>query len=192
MLSPSLSPEYNKIKTKIRRLYDIANVLQALNLIEKTLLANHKPAFKWLGHPGFLTFVRSQRAKIQTDTNYVNEEKPQVFAFYCNPLRANNLVTVQPQVKHFKPRVLQLSSPFPLKSETRFPHVEGRRLKLEAEIGDKENAAGRSFSSLFGVSGAFNKLSMVPESMKGVGGATVEKTYPKHVLMESQAINLMT
>jgi len=39
----------NRLKTKIRRLYDIANILCSLNLIEKTHLADgsRKPAFKW-------------------------------------------------------------------------------------------------------------------------------------------------
>ena len=39
----------NRLKTKIRRLYDIANILCSLGLIEKTHLADgsRKPAFKW-------------------------------------------------------------------------------------------------------------------------------------------------
>lgn len=40
----------SKLKTKVRRLYDIANILSSLQLIEKTHMAeNRKPAFKWLG-----------------------------------------------------------------------------------------------------------------------------------------------
>ena len=42
----------SKLKTKVRRLYDIANVLAALNLIEKTSLETRKPAFKWVGEKG--------------------------------------------------------------------------------------------------------------------------------------------
>eukprot|EP00736_Rhodelphis_marinus_P012452 Rmarinus@m.12835 len=39
-----------KLKTKVRRLYDIANILSSLNLIEKIQLAeSRKPAFKWIG-----------------------------------------------------------------------------------------------------------------------------------------------
>jgi hypothetical protein len=43
------SIDENRLKTKIRRLYDIANILCSLNLIEKTHLADgsRKPAFKW-------------------------------------------------------------------------------------------------------------------------------------------------
>eukprot|EP00960_Hanusia_phi_P070941 767435-Hanusia_phi.AAC.1 len=39
----------NRLKTKIRRLYDIANILCSLNLIEKTQMpdGSRKPAFKW-------------------------------------------------------------------------------------------------------------------------------------------------
>ncbi|KAG0607703.1 hypothetical protein M758_8G048400 [Ceratodon purpureus] len=40
----------SKRKTKVRRLYDIANILSSLQLIEKTHIAeNRKPAFRWLG-----------------------------------------------------------------------------------------------------------------------------------------------
>ena len=41
--------DISKLKTKVRRLYDIANILTSLNLIEKTQLVDKKPAFKWLG-----------------------------------------------------------------------------------------------------------------------------------------------
>ena len=38
------------MKTKVRRLYDIANILQSLHLLEKMQLADsRKPAFRWLG-----------------------------------------------------------------------------------------------------------------------------------------------
>ncbi|XP_021305371.1 E2F transcription factor-like E2FE isoform X1 [Sorghum bicolor] len=42
--------ESNMRTAKVRRLYDIANVLSSLNLIEKTQQADtRKPAFRWLG-----------------------------------------------------------------------------------------------------------------------------------------------
>lgn len=47
----------SKLKTKVRRLYDIANVLAALNLIEKTSLDTRKPAFKWVGEVGLHRFI---------------------------------------------------------------------------------------------------------------------------------------
>lgn len=42
--------DVNKLKTKVRRLYDIANILSSLQLLEKTQLPDsRKPAFRWLG-----------------------------------------------------------------------------------------------------------------------------------------------
>ena len=50
--------EDSKIKTKVRRLYDIANVLSSLKLIEKTHLETpKKPAFVWVGVRGLDQFV---------------------------------------------------------------------------------------------------------------------------------------
>lgn len=41
------------MRTKVRRLYDIANVLSSMNLIEKTHTTDtRKPAFRWLGPEG--------------------------------------------------------------------------------------------------------------------------------------------
>lgn len=43
----------NKLKTKVRRLYDIANVLTSLNLIAKVhIKPARRPAFQWLGIHG--------------------------------------------------------------------------------------------------------------------------------------------
>jgi predicted ATP-dependent Lon-type protease len=51
--------EAQKLKTKIRRLYDIANVLQSIGLIEKTNHTyNKKPAFRWIGIHGVHEFVK--------------------------------------------------------------------------------------------------------------------------------------
>ncbi|NWR33548.1 E2F7 factor, partial [Tachuris rubrigastra] len=44
--------DYSKFKTKVRRLYDIANVLTSLGLIKKVHVTEErgrKPAFKWIG-----------------------------------------------------------------------------------------------------------------------------------------------
>jgi len=44
--------EDDGVKTKVRRLYDIANILSSLPLIEKThIIETRKPAFKFLGVP---------------------------------------------------------------------------------------------------------------------------------------------
>nr|XP_014347337.1 PREDICTED: transcription factor E2F7 [Latimeria chalumnae] len=48
--------DHSKFKTKVRRLYDIANVLTSLNLIKKihvTEERGRKPAFKWIGPVDF-------------------------------------------------------------------------------------------------------------------------------------------
>lgn len=47
----------SKIKTKIRRLYDIANVLSSIGLICKANLENRKPAFRWVGTEGMGQFM---------------------------------------------------------------------------------------------------------------------------------------
>lgn len=52
--SPAEGDASKLLKTKVRRLYDIANILSSLNLIEKVHTTNRKPAFKWLG-PGDVT-----------------------------------------------------------------------------------------------------------------------------------------
>jgi len=44
----------SKIKTKVRRLYDISNVFLALGIVEKTFRASRKPAFTWIGLKGYL------------------------------------------------------------------------------------------------------------------------------------------
>ncbi len=46
----------NLRKTKVRRLYDIANILQAIQLITKTVDADNRPAFKWIGLRGLLSY----------------------------------------------------------------------------------------------------------------------------------------
>lgn len=47
-----------KLKTKIRRLYDIANVLQSIGLIEKCHAVNSKkPAFRWIGLAGTIEAI---------------------------------------------------------------------------------------------------------------------------------------
>lgn len=48
-----LPDDINKLKTKVRRLYDIANVLTTLNLISKVHIPpSRRPAFVWLGIEG--------------------------------------------------------------------------------------------------------------------------------------------
>ena len=50
MLVGQIEPE--KLKTKIRRLYDIANVFKSLGLLQKVTLLTKKPGFEWIGVSG--------------------------------------------------------------------------------------------------------------------------------------------
>ncbi|KAH9323001.1 hypothetical protein KI387_017640, partial [Taxus chinensis] len=71
--------ESAKLKTKVRRLYDIANILSSLNLIEKTHSAeNRKPAFKWLGAKDSVKYTSEMGSRkrqfgtvLSTNTNTV-------------------------------------------------------------------------------------------------------------------------
>ncbi|XVF54191.1 hypothetical protein PTKIN_Ptkin05aG0160900 [Pterospermum kingtungense] len=61
------------MRTKVRRLYDIANVLSSMNLIEKThTVDTRKPAFRWLG-------LRGKSDKRPVDSLVLNESKKRVF-----------------------------------------------------------------------------------------------------------------
>ncbi len=47
---PTIGGDATKVlKTKVRRLYDIANILSSLNIIKKVHTRKRKPAFKWIG-----------------------------------------------------------------------------------------------------------------------------------------------
>lgn len=48
-VSPAARDPGKTLKTKVRRLYDIANILCAINLIQKVHTQKRKPAFSWLG-----------------------------------------------------------------------------------------------------------------------------------------------
>jgi hypothetical protein len=73
------------LKTKIRRLYDIANVLQSIGLIEKChALNSKKPAFKWVGLHGVITQVNELK---ELNLQYIKLKKQQ----------SNNTMVVQSQ-----------------------------------------------------------------------------------------------
>ena len=61
-----------KLKTKVRRLYDIANILSSLRLIEKThLVDSRKPAFRWLGVEKELAALQAALVSAMNDINDV-------------------------------------------------------------------------------------------------------------------------
>ncbi|XP_045887866.1 transcription factor E2F8 [Micropterus dolomieu] len=61
----------NKFKTKVRRLYDIANVLRSLKLIEKVHVTEErgrKPAFEWVGPQEFPEVKDLESSKSESPT----------------------------------------------------------------------------------------------------------------------------
>jgi len=54
----------SQLKTKVRRLYDIANVLCVLKIVKKTLLKTGKPAFQWCGRVGIDEFSQNIDKKL--------------------------------------------------------------------------------------------------------------------------------
>ncbi|CAD8043231.1 unnamed protein product [Paramecium primaurelia] len=67
--------DQNKLKTKVRRLYDIANVLKSIGLIKKTHLASSKkPAFQWVGKEGLKLFYQNlKQNELRNSTQQIKE-----------------------------------------------------------------------------------------------------------------------
>lgn len=59
--SPAEGDPNKTLKTKVRRLYDIANILCSINLIEKVHTRKRKPAFRWLGPEQAKFFTNDNR-----------------------------------------------------------------------------------------------------------------------------------
>ncbi|XP_067246920.1 transcription factor E2F7 [Chanodichthys erythropterus] len=74
---------HSKYKTKVRRLYDIANVLTSLNLIKKLQVReekSRKPVFKWIGPANFHSSsdsddLRLSEAQISTSVTCTGERR---------------------------------------------------------------------------------------------------------------------
>ncbi|XP_018106781.1 E2F transcription factor 7 L homeolog isoform X1 [Xenopus laevis] len=70
--------DHSKFKTKVRRLYDIANVLTSLGLIKKVHVTDErgrKPAFKWIGPADFSAGVEDQKMEVTTTTPSPDSKK---------------------------------------------------------------------------------------------------------------------
>lgn len=65
----------SNLKTKIRRLYDIANVLTVLKIIKKTFTSLGKTAFEWVGVPGFEQFI-SEISEESSNSPKISECQP--------------------------------------------------------------------------------------------------------------------
>jgi len=59
--------EPQKLKTKVRRLYDIANVFKSLGLVKKTYLSNRKPGFEWIGVSGLYDTFKAKSEPVCSD-----------------------------------------------------------------------------------------------------------------------------
>jgi len=74
-----MNKKEQKLKTKIRRLYDIANVLSSLGLIEKCQAINSKkPAFKWIGIEGTIKSLNELKNEpLNTSCDFYNIDTSQ-------------------------------------------------------------------------------------------------------------------
>jgi ATP-dependent 26S proteasome regulatory subunit len=64
------------LKTKIRRLYDIANVLSSIGLISKTQMVEcRKPAFKWIGLHGTKASIQEIKELVEATRNELSSIK---------------------------------------------------------------------------------------------------------------------
>nr|XP_003476000.1 transcription factor E2F7 [Cavia porcellus] len=74
------TPDHSKFKTKVRRLYDIANVLTSLALIKKVHVTEErgrKPAFKWIGP---VDFGSSDDELVDISTSVLPELKREAYS----------------------------------------------------------------------------------------------------------------
>jgi hypothetical protein len=101
--------EENKIKTKVRRLYDIANVFTALGLIKKTCLEDsRKPAFQWVGLAGLDRFIKrlhaSQDEREIFEEKFSREVEPNFSSEEKATLKKSNSMNIHSERSAFKVR----------------------------------------------------------------------------------------
>ncbi|XP_063783480.1 transcription factor E2F7 [Pseudophryne corroboree] len=102
--------DHSKFKTKVRRLYDIANVLTSLGLIKKVHVTEErgrKPAFKWIGPVDFRA-VNDQKIEVTTTTpspdsksngfSYTSESSKQRFLRHSSFNHVQSINTVKRKV----------------------------------------------------------------------------------------------
>ncbi|RVX18560.1 E2F transcription factor-like E2FE [Vitis vinifera] len=97
------------MRTKVRRLYDIANVLSSMNLIEKTnQTENRKPAFRWLGMRGksengsfsVLNLNESKKRTFGTEITNISLKRNKMASSVEGNSNQNTKMQWQMQVKH--------------------------------------------------------------------------------------------
>lgn len=89
-LSSNDLDECNK-KTKIRRIYDIANVFQSIGIIKKIHNPESKTIYKWEGVSGFLSFLNNGHSNTLINENSILEENK-------IPINASNSYNQNPQI----------------------------------------------------------------------------------------------
>ena len=95
----------SKLKTKVRRLYDIANVLCVLKVIKKTLLHTGKPAFQWVGKTGVEEFC------MEIENDEVMDQEPSTSSKSCSPTIQTQVVATQPDIQSLRTNLPMLSTP---------------------------------------------------------------------------------
>ncbi|XP_049617079.1 transcription factor E2F7 isoform X1 [Syngnathus scovelli] len=99
------SSSHSKYKTKVRRLYDIANVLTSLGLIKKVHVREErgrKPAFRWLGPVDFNNSAGMGKAKVARHASFnliptsVAVQQRQIRSAPSSPRSDGNDLTAQP------------------------------------------------------------------------------------------------
>lgn len=91
------------LKTKIRRLYDIANVLQSIGLIAKTQSPSRKPAFKWIGLHGAIESIREIKELVRRTRETT---RPVKVAAAKEPTK-KHAKTADPSPNNFTPNLLK-------------------------------------------------------------------------------------
>jgi hypothetical protein len=82
-------------KTKVRRLYDIANILQSLKLIEKVNDPGYKkPVYHWVAHDLDLLFSIHLTHSVEENENYLDSQKEEEEALLLGSSDGNDLVTL--------------------------------------------------------------------------------------------------
>ncbi|KAJ0056803.1 hypothetical protein NL108_017806 [Boleophthalmus pectinirostris] len=102
----------NKFKTKVRRLYDIANVLRSLNLIEKVHVTEErgrKPAFEWVGPEEFQQVkdveVKPEKSKVLSSQSSKENCSKNLFSNKRSFTRHQSLMKLAQSIQEDRRRV---------------------------------------------------------------------------------------
>ncbi|XP_075907718.1 transcription factor E2F7 [Nelusetta ayraudi] len=134
---------HSKYKTKVRRLYDIANVLTSLNLIKKVHVREErgrKPAFKWLGPVDFKNSAGNTANRAQpVDVQDLRRAKMSRHASFNVTPTAAAAATAQRQVNSA-----------PCSPRSKFPELQTQPLDYSRKTGG--NGGSTATQQHFGIS----------------------------------------